>query len=178
MKNYFFYAAIIGWLLSLTAHLFSIFDIDIAAKIPYIWILHVGIFIVCIPAIIELVKYRIENGFQNDAKANRRKAFSVLKTFIKTTPLWLIIIAFGGLIYATINFMFFMGSQNGTPEFSEGQYYLQSHDSFIRNITEQEYYHFQANVLRGFSGHWIAFYGFAVAVLFPFNKDGNSKIID
>jgi len=150
LKNYFLYAAIIGWLLSLTVHLFSIFDIDIAEKTPYIWILHVGVFIVFIPSVIELAKYRLENGYRNDAKTNRKKTFLLLKTFIKTTPSWLIIIAFGGLIYATINFMFFMASQNGTPEFKEGQYFLQSHGNFIRNISELEYHHYKANVLRGF----------------------------
>jgi len=82
----------------------------------------------------------------------------------------MVVIAAAGLFYAFVNFLLFMTMQNGTPAFKDGQYYLHNHGKLIRNITEQEYHHFKANLLRGFSGHWIAFYGIAAAVLYPFKQ--------
>jgi hypothetical protein len=41
----------------------------------------------------------------------------------------------------------------------------------MRNITEQEYHHYKAATIRGFSGHWVAFYGLAAAVLYPFKRN-------
>jgi hypothetical protein len=63
-----------------------------------------------------------------------------------------------------------MTTQLYTPGIQNGQYILHNHGQFVRNLTEKEYHHYQANTLRGFSGHWIAFYGMAMAVLYPFNK--------
>jgi len=44
------------------------------------------------------------------------------------------------------------------------------HGTLIRIITEKEFHHYQANEIRGFSGHWLIFYGFAAAVLYPFKN--------
>lgn len=63
-----------------------------------------------------------------------------------------------------------MSSQPGSPEIQDGQYILQNHGKLIRTITEQEYHHYKANEVRGFSGHWLIFYGFSAALLYPFGK--------
>ena len=87
------------------------------------------------------------------------------------TPPWLAKIAIAGFFYAFINFGLFMLSDKGTPEIKDGHYFLQNHGQITRQITEKEYYHYKAGNLRGFSGHWIAFYGIAAAILFPFGKE-------
>jgi len=170
LKKYFFYTSLSGWIISLFVHLVAISGYDIETRFSYIWILHIGIFIVFIPALIVLAKYKTETIIEKGAKANRKRTIYMLKKFIKSTPNWLLFIAFGGLVYAFFNFLFFMSSQHGTPELKDGQYFLQSHGNFIGNISEQEYHLIKANIVRGFSGHWIAFYGFATAVLFPYKK--------
>jgi len=46
----------------------------------------------------------------------------------------------------------------------------------LATLTEKEFHHYKANETRGFSGHWIAFYGIAMAVLFPFQKASSKSI--
>jgi hypothetical protein len=92
------------------------------------------------------------------------------KIAFKQTPTWLAVLAIGGFLYAFLNFMLFMGSEIGTPDIEGGKYILQNHGQLIKTITEQEYHHFKANEMRGFSGHWIAFYGIAMAILYPFSR--------
>lgn len=58
-------------------------------------------------------------------------------------------------------------SEGGGPHIVDGKYVLQNHGNIIREITMEEYDAFQANELRGFSGHWMAFYAFAAGILYP-----------
>ena len=51
MKKFIFYLAAAGWIISLVIHILSLAKTDVEASIPYIWILHIGIFAVWIPAI-------------------------------------------------------------------------------------------------------------------------------
>jgi len=54
MKKIQFYFAVIGWITALSAHSLSLAHIDVSATIPYIWILHIGIFLVWLPVVLEL----------------------------------------------------------------------------------------------------------------------------
>jgi len=72
--------------------------------------------------------------------------------------------------------MLFAISQSGVPDIKNEQYILQNHGQLIRILTEQEYHHYKANEVRGFSGHWIAFYGIAMAVLFPNGRQNESDL--
>jgi hypothetical protein len=74
-----------------------------------------------------------------------------------------------GFFYAFINFAFFMIGNIGTPDIIDGKFVLHNHGRIIKNLTEQQYHHYKALELRGFSGHWIAFYGIATAVLYKFS---------
>lgn len=167
IKKILFFLAVTGWALGVTVHLLSLADVDVARKAPYVWLLHMGIFVVWIPAVFELRKDKEIQAYQQSNGANRG---SSLKIIFRNTPAWLRTIAIGGFIYALINFLLFAISQQGSPDIRDEQYFLQSHGHFIRNLTEQEYQHYKANEVRGFSGHWIAFYGIAAAALFPFNR--------
>lgn len=153
-------------MLGLIVHLTALIgDYDLSRKIPFLRLLHVGIFIVWIPTILLLRK---KTEAEDNKVQIKPRAFS--KSLFSETPAWLKVIAIAGFVYAFINFMLFTASQSGTPDIKGGQYILHSHGKLIRALTEQEYNHYLANQTRGFSGHWIAFYGFAAAVLFPFNK--------
>jgi hypothetical protein len=170
MKKFLFYFAVTGWTLGLIIHILSIADFDITEKVPFVWLLHIGIFAVWISAIRELTKNEEFQAFQQSGMLNKMDYLGFYKIIFKQTPTWLTIIAIGGIFYAFINFMLFFISQIGTPDIKDGQYILHSHGQLIKTLTEQEYHHYKANEVRGFSGHWLAFYGIAAAILFPFGK--------
>ena len=171
MKNFLFYFAATGWTLGLIVHLLSIADFDVTEKVPIVWGLHIGIFAVWIPAVLNLRSNEELKSYRQTNMRNRMNPIGFYKIIFRQTPTWLIIIAMGSFVYAFINFMLFMGSQSGVADIKEGQYILQNHGLIIKTLTEQEYHHFKANEVRGFSGHWLAFYGIAAAILFPFNEE-------
>ena len=168
MKKFLFWLALPGWTLAVIVHVLSIAGMDLNEKIPFIWSLHIGIFVVWIPTIFSLRKGEEFKQFQKSSLLTRMNPLSLFKAIFKTTPHWLTAIAVIGFFYAIINFLLFALSQPAVPDAHNGQYFLENHGQIIRTLTEQEYHHYQANQLRAFSGHWIAFYGAAMAVLFPF----------
>ena len=170
MKKILFYIALTGWTLGLTVHLLSLADIDVTEKAPFIWLLHIGIFIVWIPVVLDLKNNEELQAYKQSGMTNRMNPIEFYKIVFKETPTWMSLIAIGGFFYALINFMFFMSSQSGTPDIKDGQYILQNHGQLIKTLTLHEYHHYKANEVRGFSGHWMAFYGMAAAILYPFNK--------
>jgi hypothetical protein len=176
MKQFLFWVAVLGWTLGLTVHILSLAGIDVTELIPFVWILHIGIFVVWIPAILALKKNEDLVRFQKSRLLTRMNTFGFLKIIFKNVPRWLIVIAIVGSFYAFINFVLFVATQHGVPDIQNGQYVLQSHGTLIKTLSEQEYHHFKANEVRGFSGHWIAFYGIAMAVLFPFKLQTEKMI--
>ena len=122
----------LGLILSLWVHLGALMGQRVAPE-SFFWILHVGIFVVWIPAV--LVAQRLVGNM------NRKDFWKVVLT---NSPDWMryIVYAFGG--YAVVNFLLFMvnapnGGNGANPP---------------------------AAVWRGFSGHWMAFYSAALAILY------------
>lgn len=169
MKKVLFYFALTGWTSSLIVHLLSLADIDVSETIPFVWFLHIGIFVVWFPVVFELKKNEELQAYQQSGILNKINQIGLLKIIFKDTPTWIIIIVAGSFFYAIINFMLFIPSQIGTPEIKDGVFILESHGKLIKTLTEQEYNHYKANTVRGFSGHWILFYGVATAILFKFS---------
>ncbi|MBB4037426.1 putative membrane protein [Dysgonomonas hofstadii] len=168
-KVYFFYFAIIGWILSLIVHIISVYGIDLMDRFPYVWLLHIAVFIAWLPAILYLVKDPEIKEMQKN-KATPFNPMTFLKIIFKNTPVWLMIVAGIGFIYTIINFAWFFYSISGVPGIINGEYVLHNHGSIIKTLTEQEYSSYQAFELRSFSGHWIAFFGFASAILYPYDR--------
>lgn len=168
MKRTLFFIAVFGWCAGLAVHLLSLMDIDVRAYFEPIWLLHIGIFVVFVPAVFELNK---NESIKELRKANKKPgSFELYKIIFQNTPNWLKIIAIAGFLYAVINFLFFMATQGGSPSIKDGQYVLQNHGNILKVLTETEYTHYRANEIKGFSGHWLAFYGFAAAILYPTSK--------
>ena len=125
---------------SLSAHLATFFNFDVLAYFPWVWLLHIGIFVGVIPLIGKDLK-------------------EVWRKFFLPGPSWArySIIAFA--VYAPINFLLFLAlSKGGSPDIRNGVYVLHNHGTIIKVLTEQEYHRQQAYGLRGFSGHWMIFY--------------------
>jgi hypothetical protein len=145
MNRLFALAALLGFMLSLIVHVTALFGIDVSAQVPYVWFLHVGIFVVFVPFV--LMSRKVLGT--NPSVAQIRETF----------PGW--VVAVGGVIfaYAIINFLLFMvGTHGGSPSIHDGKFILQDHGRLIREITASEYASFKANEIRGFSGHWLVFY--------------------
>ena len=175
MNKTLFYVAVTGWSLALLVHLLSLADVDVRDTVPFVWVLHLGIFVVWLPAVLALKKNEELKAYKQSGFANTLNPFGFFNIIFKQTPNWMKVIAIVGFYYAVVNFMLSMSSASGTPILRDGQYLLENHGQFIRTLTEQEYNHIKANHVRGFSGHWICFYGIAAAILFPFAQRSTNE---
>ena len=103
MKKSLFYFAVTGWALGLIVHILSLAHINVAAKVPFVWLLHVGIFAVFVPAILEMKKNEALKAYQQSEKANRKNPFAVVKIIFNQTPSWLAAIAIAGFVLSLIH---------------------------------------------------------------------------
>jgi len=153
----------LGLILGFLIHLFSLFGFYHEVMGAFFIFLHVGIFVVWLPALFEILRTQ---GFD---RSNRRKSGAILKQWgviLKDSHRPLIILSGFFLVYALVNFFLFMQiSEGGGPSVVEGKFVLQNHGNIIRELTETEYLKFKANEVRGFSGHWMVFYSFSLTIL-------------
>lgn len=170
MKKGIFYFAVTGWLLGLLVHFLAVSGVDVQEKVPFVFVLHIGVFVAFIPAVLKMKKLVTESRLEGN---NGLSQFKILR---QTAPTWLLVIAGIGFVYAFVNFVFFMKTGGGATDIKNGQYILQSHGVLIKTLTEQEYHQIQASVLRGFSGGWLAFYGAAASILYPFPRLETAQI--
>lgn len=124
-----------GLALSIAAHIMALAGIPIPGG-SHVWLLHIGIFIVWIPAVLVSVQM---------TRHSRRKDH--LKVVLAGCPVWVrrgFPILFG---YVIINFFWFMVATADQPK------QPQSPATSLSDV-------------RGFSGHWMMFYAAALAVLY------------
>lgn len=164
LKSFFFFA-VFCWLCGVTVHALAFSGMDVEERFPLVWLMHGCVFVVFIPALINQMLKPEMRELQRT-----RKSLAVFKVMFRGVPVWLLVLTGAGLVYAFVNFMLFMKAMPGTPSFRDGQYILQSHGTILQTITETEYHAAKAQTIRGFSGHWIAFFGIGVAMLYPFKK--------
>jgi len=132
--NFFAVLAGIGLVISLVSHLYALFNLP-GPLGEASWILHVGIFVVWIPAVL---------AGQSMAKNVPSKDF--WKAALRVCPPWMKYLTYGFFGYAGINFVIFMfNAPSGQAATDPGM---------------------PPSVVRGFSGHWMAFYSAALAILY------------
>lgn len=170
MKQKLFYFAITCWILSIFIHIASLLKFDITENIPFVWLLHLGIFIVWIPTIFDLRKDEEYQAFQQKGYFEKMNLVEQYKIMFKKVPTWFSFLILGISLYTILNFILFAISQPGSTDIKNGEYILHNHGTLIKTLTEKEYHEFKANEVRGFSGHWILFYGIAVGVLFKYRN--------
>jgi hypothetical protein len=148
--------ALVGFLISLAAHVWALMGTDVASSMPSVWLLHVGIFVVFLPFVLLSRKDFTGNRFW----------FKM----VKGLPWWVAVLGGGIFVYAIVNFVLFMAHrEGGTPVVENGKYLLMEHGKLIREITLSEFAAFRANEVRGFSGYWLFFY-FVSAAYFLFRR--------
>lgn len=153
MKRVLAIIAFVGFFLSLMVHLTTFLGIDPSKRAPFVWGLHVGIFIVFIPM---LIYQRSEPKGYN---------FGAFMASMPNLARYAIV---GLFVYAVLNFaLFFLLSEGGVPHERDGKYVLDNHGAVIRELSEEEYELQKAYIVRGFSGHWMVFYLVPALLLWP-----------
>ena len=165
MRKLLFILAITGWTITLVLHLTTLFlDYNISSQIPFIWLLIPGIFIVWFPTVFIMRDNKVFEESRQTSPLDFAKHIKFLKKVFNHSPI--ATIAAIGFIHAIVNFIVIMSIQHYTPEIKDGVYVLEDHGRFVKTITEAEYNHYSALHLMLFTGHGLAFYGIAAAVLF------------
>src|SRR5690349_3619001 len=138
--------AAIGFGLSAAAHLLSFCAIDLGKIFPAVWLLHVGIFVVWIPAV--LISRKLI------AQTNRKDSWKAMSAW---APPWMGKLCGVLFAYAFFNFFFtlLVLKKSGSPGIVNGEKVLQSHGRIIQKLSEDEYRRHQAYDIRVFSGHWM-----------------------
>ncbi len=122
----------LGLILSLGAHIGALLGLNVPSAAMG---LHIGIFIVWIPAV-------ITSNFSLTKRCNRKDFWKVV---LRGAPKWMQYMTYGFLYYALFNFAIFIFSAPSDPSSAGGT---------------------PPSVVRGFSGHWMAFYSAALAILY------------
>ena len=149
--------ALAGFIASMAVHLAALSGIDVEERLPYVWALHAGIFVVALP-------YAILN--RNKPKV--KPSWDMLGTAFSR---WARFVGAGLFAYAILNFVLFIdATEGGNPTIRDGKYLLLNHGALIRELTLAEFSAAKANVIRGFSGHWMVFY-FGLTAYFLFKKE-------
>jgi len=172
MKKVFWFIALSGLVLGFIIHIISLLGIYVGEYFP-IWLLHLGIFVVWIPAVIELKK----DPALFDRKALMNKEpFYFFKAILKDVPKFVPVLCIVLFIYTGFNFaLFIFSSLEGSPDIIDGKYVLENHGTLIRELSEVEYFKLRANEIRGFSGHWMVFYSLSMGILWPKDRMSNNN---
>ncbi|WP_061534434.1 hypothetical protein [Collimonas arenae] len=156
MNRTFGLAALVGFIISLIVHISALLSIDVLTDFPYVWLLHVGIFVVFIPFV-----------FLSRKTLGAKPKFAEIRAAF---PSWVVVVGAFICAYAVLNFVLFMvATEGGSPSIRDGKYLLLNHGKLIRELTFAEYTAFRTNEVRGFSGHWLVFY-FVPFAYFAFRK--------
>jgi hypothetical protein len=128
---------LVGFVASAVVHVVTLLGIDASYYVPWIWILHGGIFVGLLPIARKTVQPNVQWPL----------------------PRWSKLLLGGLLVYGFVNLLLFLAS-TGTADVSNGRYVLQSHGHLIRELSEREYHLERAHMFRAFSALWMMFYLF------------------
>jgi hypothetical protein len=137
--------ALTGLLLSILVHFSALLGIDVSLHFPYVWGLHIGIFVVFIPFVL----------MSRGTLGAKPRWTDIRQQF----PGWAIALALCVWIYVIVNFvLFILFGGGGSPNVINGEYVLSNHGRVLSHLTETAYRRHVTNEVRGFSGHWLIFY--------------------
>jgi hypothetical protein len=164
MRRFAFYFALVSLTLSLVVHLASFFSVSLFEEFAF---LHIGIFVLGIPAAFSAKNWKIKKGPWWPPGAS-------LRALTEGGPTWGPRALIAGQVYALIQFVALLVlSQAGTPAIREGKYILHSHGRLIRELTETEYGWQLAHVARMFSAMWALFYLLFIVWYWPKAEPAN-----
>jgi hypothetical protein len=148
----------VGLVISEIVHFSTYFGFDPQELGPSVFLLHIGVFAVMIPAIL------LQNG-----SSNRRGNSKSLKNQFSHAPRWMSHAAGVLFAYAIVNFIvsiLLLSSFSGkSPTRQPNGTYTVRRDGTTVPITSAEYHRFRSVEIRLFSGHWMMFYAFATTAM-------------
>lgn len=159
-----FFAACIGFLLSVLVHLSSfepLAFLQLPDSVP-VFGLHVLVFFFFIPGFFILRKEMADRDMDS------RDDISAVQLW-KTRPKWLLIPFFVLMPYVMFNF-FSATSQlesRGYRDAKTGKYYI-ANRTRSREVSVEQFHRYKNLEHRAFSGHWLIFYWASIVMLYPF----------
>jgi hypothetical protein len=156
--------AAVGLILSAVVHFSTFAGADPIDIFPLVWLLHVGIFLVFIPALFA----------SQEAQAGGQGSSACI---FANAPKWMVGMAMLFFVYALVNFGVFMFlMREGQPtQRKDGTFAVTDHGELVRRISEDEFHHLQGLEARGFSGHWLLFYSWALTILVSTIRRSSAK---
>lgn len=135
-------AALVGFLLALVVHIATVCGVDVSDTVPYVWALHVGIFLAFAPMVVSASRRGINAG-----------------EILGGLPVWAIVLEGAVFAYLFVNAgLCLRVTQGGNAFMIGGQYILASHGHVLAHLTEAQYHLQRAYQVRLFSGFWLPFY--------------------
>ncbi len=158
---FFLILSLVGFFLSLVVHFSTFGSHPMLIEKP--WPLHIGIFVVFVPMAIAQSRW-------DDHSARKKKSGSIGDAFTLAPP-WMRTLATLCFFYAIVNFAIFMvysfrAEHDGKFTTRNGQHVIARHNQIVRSLSDAEFQYHEARVARGFSGHWMLFYGAAAIGLY------------
>ena len=161
---------------SLVVHL-ATFASHPAVSMESTLFIHVAVFVPFGSMVI--ISARRKRGKAKDTRASLLERFvgyyveslRIIGRIVRMVPTPVLILGIILLIYVPINFILFIDRMwEGSPNEDNGIYYLSDHGRYVRELTKEEYFQYQAYEVRGFSGHWMVL-SFIPLVYFVFIHD-------
>jgi predicted RNA-binding Zn-ribbon protein involved in translation (DUF1610 family) len=145
--------AALGLSLSSLVQFATFFGVDAERSWPSTWLLHLGQFVVIIPALTTAPR---------DPRVQREKWVGLGRA-----PLWLrwLMILLGVHAFINIAAFEFVCGKGGPAIEPDGTYSISSHGRIIRHITQAEYHRARGYELRSFSSFWMAMYGLGLTLM-------------
>lgn len=163
MKQKLYILSVIGWTLTTSIVLLSLFKINLVEKFPYLFILFGGIFIVLIPAIFYAKNNKKIMEYEYDNNIIFNSGSIPLAPFFKNASNWILTIL--GLSFFTAIICFSKSLHGeGSTEIINSKYFLINRGNIIREITENEYEKINLIIIRGFFGMAMLFYSIPILV--------------
>lgn len=161
----FWLLAAAGFLLSAVMHTGTFIGVNFEAMMPFPFGLHVGIFIVLVPAFIASSKDLKKTNINFNQAGSQLEYW---KRLTKFAPFWMRVLLMLLIPYALFNFFFtlFILKEGGGPSIIDGQKVLSSHGVVIRALSDEEFFTHILYELRLFSGHWMVGYATAWVLLY------------
>src|SRR5262245_45802659 len=111
--------ALLGFALSVAAHVSALFGVDVQTRVAGVWLLHIGIFVVFVPMVFQL----------------RSAGGSDVRALLRGIPVWPALLVVLLFVYALANFFVtFGGAGPGTPAIRGNSFVLERKGVLIRQI--------------------------------------------
>jgi hypothetical protein len=146
--------AALGLLISIAANVSTFFGVEPMHRWTYIWLLHLGVFVVLIPA------GSSQNNHGHQRVFRWRDVFGGVPAWMRWMTVWLV-------IYAPVSALAFVivCGGGGPSQAPDGTYAMMSHGRILRTLTADEYHRASGYEFRFMSSWWIMFYSISLALL-------------